>query len=150
MLLDAILAAVHFIAIFMVITFMSIETVLIRREWMPQAAIKLARYDLLYALMALLVLASGLARLFFGIKGVAFYMQNPLFHAKLTVFVLIGLLSIYPTLRFRAWRAAAARVPGFVPPDAELAKVRRCLMWETHLIVLLPILAALMARGFGL
>ncbi|AOX99623.1 DUF2214 family protein [Jeongeupia sp. USM3] len=150
MLIDAILAAAHYLAIFMVITFLSIETVLVRREWMPTAAARLARYDMLYFMMAMLALATGLGRLFYGIKGAEFYLHNPVFHTKLTVFVLIGLISIYPTRRFLAWRKAAAADAAFVPPDVELVRVRRCLMWETHLIVLLPILAVLMARGFGL
>ncbi|GHD63595.1 DUF2214 family protein [Jeongeupia chitinilytica] len=150
MLLDAVLAACHYLAIFMVITFLSIETVLVRREWMPTAAVRLARYDMLYFLMAMLALATGLGRLFYGVKGSEFYLHNPVFHAKLSVFVLIGLISIYPTRRFAAWRKAVAAAPDFTPPDGELARVRRCLMWETHLIVLLPILAAFMARGFGL
>ncbi|WP_432720845.1 DUF2214 family protein [Jeongeupia wiesaeckerbachi] len=149
MLLDALLAAAHYLAIFMVITFLTIETVLVRREWMPTAAARLARYDLVYFLMAMLALATGLGRLFYGIKGAEFYLHNPVFHAKITVFVLIGLISIYPTRRFVAWRKAARADAAFIPPDHELTRVRRCLMWETHLIVLLPILAAFMSRGFG-
>ncbi|MBM3114637.1 DUF2214 family protein [Jeongeupia naejangsanensis] len=150
MLTDAILAAAHYLAIFMVITFLTIETVLVRREWMPTAAARLARYDLIYFLMAMLALATGLGRLFYGVKGADFYLHNPVFHAKMTVFVLIGLISIYPTRRFSAWRKAAVANAAFVPSDQELSRVRRCLMWETHLIILLPILAAFMARGFGL
>ncbi|XZG71459.1 DUF2214 family protein [Chitinibacteraceae bacterium HSL-7] len=148
--LDALLATAHFVAIFLLITFLAIETVLVRREWMPAAAAKLARYDLLYFLSAMLVLGTGLARLYFGAKGVPFIATNPVFHAKMTVFVVIALLSIYPTLRFMAWRRATSADPLFVPEDAELKRVRRLLMWESHLIVLMPLLGAMMARGVGL
>ncbi|TJZ73886.1 DUF2214 family protein [Chitiniphilus eburneus] len=150
MLLDATLAAAHFIAIFMLITFLSIETVLCKRDWMPGAAARLARYDLLYFLMAMLVLATGLARLFLGVHGKDFLLANPVFHAKITVFVVIAAVSIYPTRRFQAWRKAARADAGFVPQPEDLKRVRSCLMVETHLIVLMPIFGALMARGIGL
>ncbi|WP_255987645.1 DUF2214 family protein [Chitinolyticbacter albus] len=148
--LDAVLAATHFLAIFVLITFLAIETVLVKREWMPVAAARLARYDIVYFLSAMIVLASGLARLYFGAKGAAFYLSNPVFHAKITLFVLIGLISVYPTRRFQAWRRAVLADPGFVPEAADLRRVRSCLMIESHLLVLLPILAAFMARGLGL
>ncbi|HSC79707.1 MAG TPA: DUF2214 family protein [Chitinolyticbacter sp.] len=148
--LDAVLAATHFLAIFVLITFLAIETVLVKREWMPAAAARLARYDIIYFLSAMIVLASGLTRLYFGAKGAAFYLSNPVFHAKITLFVLIGLISVYPTRRFQTWRRAALADPGFVPEAADLRRVRSCLMIESHLLVLLPILAAFMARGLGL
>lgn len=148
--LDAVLAACHFLAIFVLITFLAIETVLVKREWMPAAAARLARYDIAYFLSAMVVLATGLARLYFGAKGAGFYLPNPVFHAKITLFVIIGLMSVYPTRRFQAWRRAALADPGFVPEASDLGKVRRCLMIECHLIILLPILAAFMARGWGL
>jgi len=33
-------------------------------------------------------------------KGSAFYFGNPFFNAKMALFVLVGLISIYPTVRF--------------------------------------------------
>ncbi|UXY17193.1 DUF2214 family protein [Chitiniphilus purpureus] len=150
MLLDAVLAAAHFIAIFLLITFLAIETVLCRREWMPGAAARLARYDLLYFLMAVTVLATGLLRLYLGAHGTAMLLPNPLFHAKVGLFVLIGLISVYPTRRFQSWRRSVRTDAAFVPQPDDLRRVRICLMLETHLIVLLPILAACMARGIGL
>jgi hypothetical protein len=38
-------------------------------------------------------------------KGSAFYFGNPFFNAKMALFVLVGLVSIYPTVRFIKWRA---------------------------------------------
>ncbi|KAF0815446.1 hypothetical protein IGB42_00527 [Andreprevotia sp. IGB-42] len=148
--LDAALAAAHYLAILLLVTFLAIETVLIKREWMPLAATRLARYDALYALMAVLVLGTGLLRVFYGIKGSAFYVHNPVFHAKVTLFVVIGLLSAWPTTRFLAWKKAAAADPAFIPADKELKTVRRLVMIEVHLLALIPVLAACMARGIGL
>ncbi|SMC23173.1 putative membrane protein [Andreprevotia lacus DSM 23236] len=150
MIQDAILAAAHYLCILLLVTFLAIETALVKREWMPLAAAKLVRYDALYGLMAVLVLTTGLLRVFLGAKGAAFYEHNPVFHAKVTLFIAIGLLSIWPTLRFRAWGKAAKADPAYAPPEVELRKVRRVVMVEVHLLALLPILAAFMARGIGM
>ena len=80
----------------------------------------------------------------------AFYMANPWFHAKVTVFVLIIFLSLYPLKLMRAWRKTAEgdTVPPVIP---ELQKtLRRTLVAEIHLISLMPIFGALMARGVGM
>ena len=103
-----------------------------------------------YWVSLLVVLVSGLARAGWTEKGMAFYMANPWFHAKVTVFVLIILLSLYPVKRMRAWRKTAdgEAVP---PVSPALQKtLRRTLVAEIHLISLMPILGALMARGVGM
>ncbi|MZR63668.1 DUF2214 family protein [Alcanivorax sp. DP30] len=103
-----------------------------------------------YWVSLVLVLVSGLARAGWTEKGMAFYMANPWFHAKVTVFVLIILISLYPVKVMRAWRHSA--VGGAVPPvTPELQKtLRRTLVAEIHLISLMPIFAVLMARGVGM
>ncbi len=103
-----------------------------------------------YWVSLLVVLASGLARAGWTEKGMAFYMANPWFHAKVTVFVLIIFLSLYPLKLMRAWRKTAEgdTVPPVTP---ELQKtLRRTLVAEIHLISLMPIFGALMARGVGM
>lgn len=103
-----------------------------------------------YWVSLLVVLLSGLVRAGWTEKGMAFYMANPWFHAKVTVFVLIILLSLYPAKLMRAWRRGT--VPDGVPPvmpDLQRT-MRRTLVAEIHLISLMPIFGALMARGVGM
>lgn len=150
MLQDALLAWFHYLAIFVVVVLLSAEAVLLRPDMQPQTVLRLARYDRLYAMAAIAALVSGALRLTLGAKGVGFYMANPWFHAKMTLFVIIGLCSIPPTLRFARWRKHAARDGGFVPAHADIARARRWVMIESHLIILLPLFAALMARGAGM
>lgn len=103
-----------------------------------------------YWVSLLVVLVSGLARAGWTEKGMAFYMANPWFHAKVTVFVLIILLSLYQVKRMRAWRKSADGEA--VPPVSPALQrtLRRTLVAEIHLISLMPILGALMARGVGM
>jgi len=110
---------------------------------------RIARVDAWCSIVAAAVVAAGLARVFLGEKGPAYYGANGLFWAKMAVFALVGGLSILPTLHFLRWRREARADPQFKPRPEALALVRRLLFAEAGLIGLLPILAAGMARGFG-
>ena len=81
-------------------------------------------------------------------KGGDYYLGSLAFWAKITLFVGIGLLSILPTLRFIAWRRRVMRDPSWAPVDADVRATKRYVHAEAGLLVLLPILAAAMARGY--
>jgi len=150
MLTDALLAFLHFTAIFVLVTLMAAEAVVLRPDMTPAAVRRLSQYDFFYFLSAMLVLATGLLRLFYGTKGVDFYLHNPWFHAKITVFVLIALSSLPPTFAFTRWRKQSQKLPDFVPTPAEIKKARRWVMIEAHAFILLPLCAVMMARGIGI
>jgi putative membrane protein len=150
MLLDATLAALHYLSIFLLIVFLTGEAVLCKPEYLNAATIRrLGMYDLLYFVFAMAVLATGLARVFFGVKGAAFYAGSVYFWAKIATFVLIALLSIPPTLAFRRWRQRLRQDAGALPTSDEVARARRWILREAHVLMLLPIFAVLMARGYG-
>jgi putative membrane protein len=95
------------------------------------------------------VLVVGLLRVFYFEKGAAYYFQNYAFLAKLGLFLLVALLSIYPTVVFIRWGRYLKR--GQLPMlDAKRARTLRALIhWELAAVVLLLLCAALMARGIG-
>lgn len=107
---------------------------------------RLAVVDAIYGVAALIVLGTGLAMLTghgFG-KGASYYMKNGLFHAKLTLFVLVVILSVPPTLFFLKHRKA--------PDEAEVAlpgMVKHLQRLSLLLVVALPLLGLLLARGYG-
>ncbi len=149
MTLEAILAYLHFLAILTMVVFLSSEAALCRIEWMNDAVIeRLVRVDLIYLISVLLVLATGVARSWWGIKGAVWYWTNPLLYVKLALFVVTGLISIAPALRFRRWRRIM-RAGGAAPSDQDVRATRRLVMVEAHLIVLIPLAAVFFARGFG-
>jgi putative membrane protein len=147
MILESLLAYAHFIAILSLVVFLTSEAALCRSEWMNAAAVRrLARVDFVYMLAAIAVLATGIARTVWGLKGSGWYWSQPLLHTKLALFVLIGLLSIKPTIAFTRWRRAV-EAGGALPAEAEVRGVRRWIMIEAHLIILVPLAAVLLARG---
>jgi Predicted membrane protein len=150
MALEALLAYLHIAAILMVTVFLTSQAALLRTEWLNEAVVRrLARVDVIYGIAALVLLATGFARTWWGIKGFAWYWSQPLLHLKATLFIVIGLMSIAPTLRYRRWVKALDAGQGL--PNAEaIRSTRRIVMWEAHLLMLIPILAVCLARGVGI
>ena len=149
MTLEAILAYVHFLAILTMVVFISSEAALCRVEWMNKAVVeRLARVDAIYGMAAILVLATGIARTVWGVKGSAWYWTNPLLHVKLTLFIVVGLMSIVPTMTYLRWRKQL-RATGALPAEAEVRKTRKLVMIQAHILVLIPLFAVFLARGFG-
>lgn len=147
MLIESLLAYAHFVAILSVVVFLTSEAALCRSEWLNAAVVRrLARLDVIYQAAAIAVLLTGLARTWWGVKGMGWYWHQPLLHIKLTLFVLIGLISIKPTLAFMRWRKQLDAT-GALPNEAEVRGVRRLVMIEAHLLVLVPLAATLLARG---
>ncbi|WP_198972079.1 DUF2214 family protein [Xylophilus sp. ASV27] len=149
MVLESVLAYLHLLAIFTMVVFIASEAALCRAEWLNAKVVaRLARVHLIYGIAALLVLATGLARIVWGVRGPVFYGTNWLLHAKVGMFVVVALISIKPTLTFRRW-ARAQRAGGALPDQSEVKATRRLVMAQAHLIALIPLAAVFLARGFG-
>ncbi len=121
---------------------------LILKPRMDKDQIKsLGTIDLIYLFAVILVLATGILRWFVYGKGYDFYMSTPLFHIKLTLFIIIGILSIFPTIKFLKWNKQIKR--GEEPEITEKV-VKKQLMFiriELLLIAIIPLLAVMIARG---
>jgi putative membrane protein len=81
-------------------------------------------------------------------KGVGWYWSQPLLHAKLGLFAAMWLMSLWPTRAFLRWRRVLVTT-GALPPEAEVRAARRWIMIETHLLGVLLLAAAFLARGVG-
>ena len=145
--LDALLAYFHFAAIFALVWFLAIEWHLLAAGAGALAVDRLARTDGRFGLSAGLVLLTGAARALYGLKGWSFHAHNPVFHLKIGLFVLVGLLSILPTVMFLRWRKAQRADPAFRVPDAQWRRARLLVIVELHLVALIPLAAVIMARG---
>lgn len=147
--LDAILAYAHFLSIILVVSTVVTEAFLCRPGLSLPWAQRLGRIDILYLVAAILALSSGLLRLFFGAKGSAFYVNNPVFWVKMGLFLLAGLISIIPTLRFIRWNKNLRSQAATVISETEILSTARIIYLELAVLALIPLAATLMARGFG-
>ncbi|WP_421682462.1 DUF2214 family protein [Stutzerimonas urumqiensis] len=145
----AIAAYLHFLAIFVLFALLVLEHQLFRPSLSFERARSLFRIDVAFGIAAALVLATGLARVIWFGKGLEYYLQNSAFHAKVGLFVLVALLSIYPTVTFLGWRRhlKAGQAPAL--SDARARWVKMTIRLELLLFLFIPLAAALMARGIG-
>lgn len=146
---DALLAYFHFAAMIGMGSMLAAEFATLAQRGAPGYFRRLKRLDGLYGLFALLTLASGLTRLLWGAKGSAFYLGNPVFHVKISLFALAGLISIYPTVQYFKWADAASGDGGFAPPAAVFARTRSLIIAQFVVLAAIPLAAALIARGIG-
>ncbi|MGO9486504.1 MAG: DUF2214 family protein [Rhodomicrobium sp.] len=148
MALDLTLAIAHHLLIFTLFGILVSELVLVRKGMTGADVRLIVSIDLWYGIVAGLILIVGFSRVIFAAKGWAYYSVNSFFWAKIGVFLLIAVLSVWPTLKFFDWRKDF-RLEGAVPAGAAVLSIRRILWLEAGLFALLPAFAAAMARGYG-
>lgn len=144
MLTTILAASAHHLLAFLLVALLAGEIALARPGMTLPDRRALGRLDAAYGLVALLLLTVGLWRAAAFEKGLDTYLASPWFWIKLGAFLTVALLSLPPTLRFRAWGKRGDQLPA----PAEIATVRRWLWAELALLAVVPIAAALMARGY--
>ena len=140
-------AFLHHLCAFALVSALAIEFTLIRGELTLASARRLLLTDMVYGIAAGALLVVGLLQVFFFEKGADYYFHSHAFLTKLLLFVVVGLLSIIPTMEFLSWRGAvnAGQVPAI---DAKkLRRVTAVIHGELLAIVIILLCAAIMARG---
>lgn len=142
---EILLRYLHFVSIFTIAGILVSEHLLLKKVLTRAEVGRLARIDAVYGLAVLTLLTAGLTLWLGGFgKPAVYYSQNWVFHLKLTFFLMIGILSIYPTVFFIRHRKG---------DRAELVTVPASIFWmlrlELLLLAIIPLLAGLMARGVG-
>src|SRR3954470_2063846 len=107
--MSALFAFLHHISAFVLFAALIVEMVLLNDELTVARARKIARADMIFGIAAGVLLAVGLLRVFYFEKGAAYYFHNVPFLIKLSLFVVVGLASIYPTVKFLSWRDSINR-----------------------------------------
>ena len=148
MAVKALFAYLHYLSFLIVVSTLVLELVMFRPVLSKRDIKVIRRADGLYGLGAILVVVTGLLRAFYFEKGSGYYFSNYIFLTKLGLFTAVGLLSIYPTRRFAKFIKQVSE-DHFDVPDLEFRRIRGMITAEVVLVFLIPLLAALMARGYG-
>jgi putative membrane protein len=145
MTLEIFLRYLHFISIFGIVGALVSEHMLLKPRLSRAAITRIARVDAIYGLAALTLLGAGLTLWLSGAgKPTVFYSKNWIFHTKITCFLLVGLLSIYPTVFFIKARKGNQDDQVDIPKS-----IFWMLRFELLLLFIIPLLAGLMAKGIG-
>ena len=146
---DALLAYLHFLSIFLLFAFLTVQAVLIKRALDAATIRLLGRMDIWYFASAMAVLATGFLRAVFGAKGPDFYFSGWPIYVKIAMFLAVGIISVTPTLAFIRWRRMLDHDAAWKVPEGEQKKMRRLVMIEVHIAALIPIFAVIMSRGLA-
>ena len=116
----------------------------------PHDSVSLGRLfqaDALWGVAALLWIMTGLVRAFGRLeKSPDFYLRNGFFWVKMALFGIVFALEILPMITFIRWRVARSR-GGAPAAGAKLALLIALNDAELAIVLLIPFVAALMARG---
>ena len=122
-------AFLHHLAAFSLVAALAVEFILIRGELNLGTARKLRLVDMIFGMSSGVVLVVGLLI------------------AKLSLFAIVGLLSIYPTREFLSWGKSLKQGQMPTVTDRKIASIRSVIHWELAGVVLIILFAALMAKG---
>ena len=100
------------------------------------------------AVAAVVILASGVTLTFSSERGSAFFLHNPVFYIKLAVFAAMLLIAITPARIVLQWNREAGM--GTVPEPISVLVVKRYVVVELILLLVVPLAASLAAQGIGL
>jgi putative membrane protein len=147
---SALMAFLHHLAAFSLVGTLAAEVVLFKPPLTVIQARRLKRTDQLYGAASAVLLVVGLLRVVYFEKGAGYYFSNAFFLAKLTLFIVAGVISIYPTMLFISWNKALKE--GQVPAITLQAvkRTRMCMMLQLTAILGILLCAPFMARGIGL
>ena len=140
-------AFLHHVTAFTLVAAVAIEFVLLRGELTLWAARRLQVTDAVLGIAATVLLLVGLSRVFWFEKGAAYYFHSHAFLTKFSLFIIVALLSIVPTLEFLSWRKATKAGEAPVVAAGKLKRVRMILHIELAAVVLILLCAAIMAKG---
>jgi putative membrane protein len=143
-------AFLHHLAAFALFAALVVELISMREVLTVGTARRLQIADMVFGIAAGILLVVGLLRVYYFEKGATYYFHTWTFVAKLTLFLLVGIASIVPTLEFLRWRKTVkqGQAPSLTPE--RVRTLRTIIHLELAGVVLIILMAALMAKGVGL
>lgn len=146
----AIMAFLHHLFAFTLVACVIYEFIAYRKGMTIEEARRIQRADLVYGISAGLLLIVGVLRVLYFEKGPAFYSQSPFFWLKMNAFLIVGLLSIDPTIRYLRWNKTLKENKAPDINDNEFKRTRLLLSLEVIGLAVILFAAAMMARGIGM
>ena len=145
--MSTLFAFLHHLSAFTLVAAIAIEFALVRSELTLASARRLAVTDMVYGIAAGVLLVVGLLRVFLFEKGATYYFHSHAFLLKFSLFIIVGLASIIPTMEFLSWRGAIKAGQAPVMEANKRRRVTAVIHAELAAIVVILLCAAIMARG---
>lgn len=151
--LSAILAGFHLIALGLGLGAVINRGTALRGTFDAASLARVFLADTLWALAAVLWVATGLWR-YVGEteKSIAYYNGNYFFMAKMALFLIIVALEVWPAITLVRWRIAlrTGQTPSAIAPPQAVRLIAIISHVQALLVVLMIFAAVSMARGHGI
>lgn len=145
MIIDILVRYLHFVSLILLLAAVLGQHLLLRKQMTRGEIARVQLLDILYAVTVIIVLLTGFAQWLWIGKPAEFYSSNPVFHMKITLFLLVGIISIYPSVFLGKQKKGDPEESIAVP-----AGLIWCVRIELLLLFAMPLLATLIARGIGI
>ena len=144
------MAYAHYLSFMICFAALALERKILKVSPNREEAVTMVVVDVVYGLAGLVLLISGILRVLYFGQGSDFYTHNPLFWIKVGIFIIVGSLSLYPTITYILW-AVPLRKGELPVVEADLVgRLGFVLNIELVGFALIPLFATLMSRGIGL
>lgn len=147
--MSALFAFLHHAAAFTLVAAIVVEFVLVKPGITLQNARIVQGADIVYGIAAGIIIVVGVLRVQFFEKGPEYYAHSLPFIGKMSAFVIVGLLSIVPTMEFLRWRKQTRTGAAPDVTEGKFKTLRMLIHLELVGIAVILACAAMMARGIG-
>ncbi len=147
---SAFVAYIHYLGIILCFAALIFERITLKINLSKNETISIIIADVIYGIAGLAILITGILRVKYYGQGGEFYTNNPIFWFKVSLYIVIGLLSLYPTITYILWAIPLSK--NKLPDITENLVKRFQLIIMTELVgfAVIPFFATLMSRGIGL
>tara|TARA_Y100001933_G_scaffold136967_1_gene136055 strand:- start:1016 stop:1507 length:492 start_codon:yes stop_codon:yes gene_type:complete len=147
---SALVAYVHYLGIILCFGALIFERITLKINLSKNETISIIIADVIYGIAGLAILITGILRVKYYGQGGGFYTSNPIFWVKVSLYILIGILSLYPTITYVLWAIPLSKNKLPVISENLVNRFKLIIMTELVGFAVIPFFATLMSRGIGL
>ena len=147
---SALVAYVHYLGIVLCFGALMFERIILKINLSKNETISIIIADVIYGVAGLAILVTGILRVKYYGQGAEFYTSNPIFWVKVSLYIVIGLISHYPTTTYILWAIPLSKNKLPVISENLVKRFQMIIMIELVGFAVIPFFATLMARGISL
>ena len=147
---SALVAYVHYLGIILCFGALIYERIILKINLSKNETISIIIVDVIYGVAGLAILLTGILRVKYYGQGGEFYTANPIFWFKVSLYILIGLISLYPTTTYILWAIPLSKNKLPVISENLVRRFKLIIMTELVGFAVIPFFATLMSRGIGI
>ena len=148
--MSALVAYIHYLGIILCFGALIFERIILKINLSKNETISIIIADAIYGIAGLAILITGILRVKYYGQGGDFYTSNPIFWLKVTLYIIVGLISLYPTITYILWAIPLSKNKLPVISENLVKRFKLIIMTELVGFAVIPFFATLMSRGIGL